>query len=256
METDFISCFFPNREKPSNKMYWIFFILFILASVTPASIQGSLFGFTEEAAESIIIFLLGATGFLIFVLKEKSLLRQIREKLLLQRQKSDITKDLSDSYSYIGESNRKLDLVQSFIFSIPDAIVSFHKGTTDRVYKAFAKTVQPFCKSESFTIRIVDMETKTVVKDIRSGKNRTGIAFDVDRLIELKKNVSEEEGYIVVKSPKHIGRFVAFLLFSKVVNDIEDERMLETIATEGLILYSLEKRLFEEESKPSKKKSL
>ncbi|MEI6650489.1 MAG: hypothetical protein WCL23_03595 [Candidatus Moraniibacteriota bacterium] len=237
-------------------MYWIFFILFILASVTPASVQGSLFGFSEETAEGIIIFLLGATGFLIFFLKEKSLLRQVREKLLLQRQKSDITKDLSDSYSYIGESNRKLDLVQSFIFSIPDASASFRRGVPDRVYKAFSKTVQPFCKSESFTIRIVDLESKTIVKDIRSGRTRSCAPFSVERLIELKKSVNEEDGCVVVRSPKRIGHFVAFLLFSKVVNDIADERMLETIATEGLILYSLEKRLLEGTHAPEKTKAL
>ena len=43
-------------------MYWIFFILFTIASATPLTISGSVFGIPEELAETIIIFLLGWMG--------------------------------------------------------------------------------------------------------------------------------------------------------------------------------------------------
>lgn len=224
-------------------MYWIFFVLFIFASVTPEIIRGSVFGFQEEVAETIIVFLLGATGFLVFFLKEKSMLRHVREKILLQREKSDITKDLSESYSYIGETNRKLDLMRNFISSIPDADVSFRKGKPDTVYRSFSKTVHPFCRTDSFVLRIVDAEQKSLEKEIKTGKCRACVLFDVNRLLTLEKSVSEADGCVIVRSPKRFGPYVSFLLFPKEVNGIEDEHMLETIATEGLVLFSLERRL-------------
>ncbi|NTW13920.1 MAG: hypothetical protein HGA31_02720 [Candidatus Moranbacteria bacterium] len=222
-------------------MYWIFFALFVVAAMIPEIIRGSIFSLHEEVAETIIVFLLGVTGFLMFFLKEKSMLRHVREKILLQREKSDITKDLSESYSYIGETNRKLDLMRNFISSIPDADVSFRKGKPDPVYRSFSKMVHPFCRTDSFVLRIIDTERKNVEKEIRVGKCRPCVLFDADRLLSLEKSLNEEDGCVIVRSPKRFGPYVSFLMFPKAVNGIEDEPMLETIATEGLVLFSLER---------------
>jgi hypothetical protein len=211
--------------------------------MTPEIIRGDVLGVQEEVAETIVVSLLGVTGFFIFFLKEKSMLRHVREKILLQREKSDITKDLSESYSYIGETNRKLDLMRNFIASIPDVDVSFRKGKPEPVYRAFSKMVHPFCRTDSFVLRVVDMERKSLEKEIKIGKCRSCALFDVKRLLTLEKSVNEEDGCVIVRSPKRFGPYASFLMFPKAVNGIEDERMLETIATEGLVLFSLERRL-------------
>lgn len=222
-------------------MYRIFFILFLLAALTPGAVDRGVFGISEEGVETLSVFCLGGIGFLLFFLKEKAMLRHLREKLLLQREKSDITKDLSESYSYIGEANRKLELVRGFILSIPEADRLFRRGGKERIYRHFLKTVLLSCRTSSFSLRIVDVRRGIIEKEIRSGKHRAFPSFDAQRLLGLDRSVHEVDGCMIIRSPKQMGPYAAFLLFPKVMNGGEDETMLSTIATEGLILYSLER---------------
>jgi len=236
-------------------MYWVFFILFVFASLTPETVRGSLFGLPEEAAETVIVFLLGATGFLIFFLKEKAMLRQIREKILIQREKSDITKDLSESYSYIVETNRKIDLLKGLIVSLPEAAERFRLGETRKAYRTFERSVLMSCKSAAFLIRIIDTERGTVEKEIRNGKVSSCTAIPIEKLVSSEKKVFEEGGCVVVRSPGTIGKYVSFLLFPKTVNRIEDPGMLGALATQGLVLFFLERdgALFLQESDSGKR---
>lgn len=222
-------------------MYWIFLILFLFATATPEVIQGRVFGLDEELAETVIIFLLGAFGFLIFFLKEKSLLRQIGEKILLQREKSDITKDLSESYSYIGETNRRLDLVKGLVLSIPEAVELLRRGETRKAYHPFEKSVLTACKSAAFLIRIVDTGRGTVEKEIRNGKVSACTAIPVETLIRSGKKISEVDGCVIVRSSGTIDGRAAFLVYPKTVNRIEDPDMLGALATQSLTLFFLER---------------
>ncbi len=229
------------RERGLTEMYWIFFILFVLASITPETIQGNLLGLHEEEAETLIVFLLGAVGFLIFFLKEKSMLRQIREKILIQREKSDITKDLSESYSYIGETNRKLDLLKGLIISLPEAAERFRLGETRKGYLTFERSVLMSSKSASFLIRIIDTEKLTVEKEIRNGRVSACVAIPIGELVASGKKLSEKNGCIIVRSPGMIGKYAAFLMFPKTTNRIEDPGILGALATQGLVLFFLER---------------
>ncbi len=229
-------------------MYWIFFILFLLAALTPESVRGGLFGLGEEETETVLVFLLGMIGFMLFFLKEKSLLRQVREKIAIQREKTDITKDLSASYSYIGETNRRLDLLTGLILSLPEEASRFRLGETKKAYRAFEKSVLMTCKSAAFLLRIVDTERGTVAKEIRNGKVSPCVAIPVGTLAASEKKISEENGCVVVRSPGAIGRYSSFLIFPKSMNRLEDSGTLEALATQGLILFFLERdgALFEE----------
>src|SRR3989344_5027965 len=103
-------------------MYWIYLSIFVAVVFMPMLVQGGLFFLAEDTVEALIIFCLGALGFLIYLAKDKALIRLIREKILLQKQTNIITRDLSDSYSYIGELNRKFDIVKNLAFHLPRAL--------------------------------------------------------------------------------------------------------------------------------------
>ena len=97
-------------------MYWIYLAIFILIILTPKIIQDGIFFLHEEDIESLIIFFFGLFAFTLYLAKEKALLKVFQEKLHLQKKANTITKDLSDSYSYIGGMNRKFDIVKDLIF--------------------------------------------------------------------------------------------------------------------------------------------
>lgn len=222
-------------------MYWIFLLLFLFITATPEFVRGVKFGLTEDMAETLVVFLLGATGFALFFLKEKSFLRQVREKILLQREKSDISKDLSESYSYIGETNRRLDLVKGLVLSVPEMTERLRRGEKRKAYQSYEKSVLMACKSAAFLIRIVDTEQGVIEKEIRNGKVSSCAAIPVETLIRPGKKLYEENGCVIARSSGAIDGCAAYLLFPKTMNRIEDPDMLVALATQSLVLYFLER---------------
>lgn len=96
-------------------MYWFYFSLLIVAIGTPIFIERESAFLSEDMSEALLIFIVGTIGFTLYILKEYSLLQIMREKLSFQQKNTSITKDLSKSYSYIGEVNRKVDILKGMM---------------------------------------------------------------------------------------------------------------------------------------------
>ena len=69
--------------------------------------------FSEERLEIIILFVLGSIGFFLFIIKEKQLIKSQKHRSKIQKDLAMVSKDLTNSYSYIGETNRKLDIIKN-----------------------------------------------------------------------------------------------------------------------------------------------
>lgn len=222
-------------------MYWIYLALFLLAVLTPEAVTNDRFPVSEEHAESMIVFLFGAIGFLIYFAKEKALSRTKIDRARLQREKRDMTKDLSESYSYIGEVNRKMDVAREFIRMLPKMLGGLETKSRKDLYREFLSSAILFTKSDSFSLRIVDCDRHRIEKEICDGKETSCIRFSADELLSSRKTIREDRGFIVVRSPDSVGSFRAFLVFRKTSNEPEDTRMLEALASEGLALFFLER---------------
>lgn len=222
-------------------MYWIYLALFVSAVLTPEVVTGRILTIPEEGAEAALVFLFGSTGFFIYFAKEKALIRHLRERLRLQQEKHDITKDLSDSYSYIGEANRKMDLLKGLVTAFPEALDRFRSGEKKNAYEALSKAILLFAKTDAFSLRIVDRDRKKVEKEIREGGGDACFSLDPSVLLGSDRLFREEDGCVIARSPSAIGPYVAYLTFGKSANHIEDGGMFEAFAAEGLALFFLEK---------------
>ncbi len=222
-------------------MYWIYLALFVLAVLTPEVVTREVFTVPEEEAEALLVLLFGSTGFFIYFAKEKALIRHIREKLRLQQEKHDITRDLSDSYSYIGEANRKMDFLKGLVTSLPTTLDRLRNGEKKNAYEGLSKAILLFAKTEAFSLRIVDRERKRVEKEIREGKGDPCFSIDVSVLLGSDRVFREEDGCVIVRSPSSVGPYVAYLSFGKSANHIEDSGIFEAFAAEGLAIFFLEK---------------
>lgn len=230
-------------------MQWIYLILFACAVLVPELIRRDFSRIQEERIETVLIFFFGVIGFLIYFAKEKSLIRHLSDKLRLQQERQDMTRDLSDSYSYIGEVNRKMDLMMSLVLDLPEAAMLFRKGEKKNVYRSLASAILLFSKSDTFSLRIVDREERRMEKEIREGGNEECFAVPMDTLLASDQVFREEGGCVIARSPKSIGPYSAYLIFPKTVNRHEDREMFEAFATEGLLLYFLEKEHFSPEGR-------
>lgn len=222
-------------------MYWIYLAIFVLVVFTPKIIQDGIYFLREEDVEALIIFCFGVLAVTLYLAKEKALLQIFQEKLHLQKKTNIITKDLSDSYSYIGGMNRKFDIVKDLIFQLPKDTSDALAKKKPETYQAIIQAVELLSKAESVALRFVNIKTKKLEKQIDSGSSEQFASFDVESLLSAKKAFWENHDCAVVCSPRQAESTVAYIIFPKVTNQVEDVEMFKILASQALLLFCVDR---------------
>lgn len=221
-------------------MYWIYLAIFALIILTPQMILGGFLFFREEDVEALIIFCFGVFGFMLYLAKEKALLRIFQEKLHLQKKTNVITKDLSDSYSYIGEMNRKFDIVKELIFHLPKHTADALAQGQGETYQSIIQAVALLSKTKPVSIRFVNMQTKRIEKTVENGSGGLFAPFDAATLLASKKTFWEDRDCAVARSPYQADHMAAYIIFPKTTNRVEDIEMFRILASQALLLFSVD----------------
>lgn len=219
-------------------MYWIHFAIFILAVLVPQLVRGHFGIMREETAQSLLILFLGVIGFAIFLWKDREIVRHIGEKLRFQQQATTASRDLTASYSYIGELNRKFDLVKQFLFLLPEVATS--RGTSrSKSYRPLFEALRLVTKADDCLIRYIDSETGKQLTEVRQGSCAGWKQLTTSILMADTRTMWEREGCIIVRSPSEASKVTAFLIFPKKLNRLEDPEILHILAAEALVLFGL-----------------
>lgn len=222
-------------------MYWIYLLLFVLVIFTPRFIQHGSSFLHEQDVESLLILFFGTLGLILYFAKEKALLRLIREKLHLQKQTNIITRDLSDSYSYIGEMNRKFDIVKELIFTLPKTTAEGLEKKQGTIYKPLLEAVSLLAKTDRVILGFADVKNKKWKNFYFKGASSIpSCCTDVQRLLTEGKFFWEEGDDVIIRSPRQAQGISAFLIFAKTRNHIEDGEMFKILVSEALLLYWVE----------------
>lgn len=220
-------------------MYWIYLVIFIFIVLTPKMIQEGIWFFHEEDIEALIIFCFGFLGFVVYLAKEKALLSIVQEKLRLQKRTNIITKDLSDSYSYIGEMNRKFDIVKTFIFQLPKDVAETLIKRKTETFQSTLEAIKLLTKTNEVSLRFVNTKTKTIEKIIENGHHKTFDIFDAKKLLSTNKTFWEESLYVAVASPVNVKGLVAFVIFAKKNNHTDNVDVFKILAAQALLLFCI-----------------
>ena len=227
-------------------MYWIYLALFVLVILTPRFISEEMWFLREEDIESLLIFCFGAFGFMLYLAKEKTLLRVFREKLHLQKQTNMITRDLSDSYSYIGEMNRKLDIVRDLIFDLPKMTATALGKKESDLYSSLLQTISLLGKTDQVVLCFVNTKKKVIERVFEKSTHRSFAPhLDAEKLLAEEKFFWEEQDYAVVRSPRQAKGVAAFIIFAKTQNHIEDSDVFKILVSQALLVYTLERKVKE-----------
>lgn len=221
-------------------MYWIYLTLFVFVVLTPKIIQEGFYFFGVEDAESLLIFCFGLFGFALYLVKEKALLQVFKEKLHLQKRTHIITKDLSNSYSYIGGMNRKFDIVKELIFHLPkDTAIALAKGDS-KIYHSIIQTVKLVAKTEFVSLRFVNVKTGEIEKIVDNGLGRVPACFNARALALSEKTCWDESDYMAVRSPRKAKDIAAYIIFPKTVNRMDDMEVFKILASQALLLFCVD----------------
>jgi hypothetical protein len=222
-------------------MYWIYLAIFIFVIFTPKIIQDGAFFLGEEDLESFVIFCFGILTFFLYLAKEKALLQVLQEKLHLQKKANSITKDLSDSYSYIGGMNRKFDIVKDLIFHLPKDTSDALAKKEPETYQSIIQAVTLLSKAEAVSLHFVNTKTRNIEKVIGIGTNDAFHSFDAKTLLASKKVFWESDNCVIVRSPRQAKNRLVFIIFPKITNHLEDVEMFKILASQALLLFCVDR---------------
>ena len=167
---------------------------------------------------------------------EKMMNANMKEKSKFQKQVTRMTKDLTQSYSYIGEINRKLDILENIAIAYPENSNDSTKKQTE-IYDSIMGAIQIFGKSDEFSLRFLQKPKMDIIKEIKSFPDLS-INFST-KFCRENKCYSDKEGYIVVTSPKTIDNIFSCIVIKKNQSSshIDDLEMMKTLAAQALFLF-------------------
>ncbi len=221
-------------------MYWFYLIIFILAVLVPDVVRTNLYFLTETRLEELLIFLLGMAGFLIFIFKEHQLFIQKEEKVKSQKRLRQTAKDLVDSYSYIGEVNRKMDILMQVGLGLSDRS-AINKNKEKEIYHTIIDAANSLMRAKFSHLRFVDMKSRRTRKEIITGDGCNKIKNS--ELAEMGDNVNirKKNGYLVAASFKQIDNVKGYLIVEEYneleAENVNNQEILKFLATQALFLF-------------------
>lgn len=219
-------------------MHWFYLAVFILILFVPQVFRADLPWLSEEHLESAVIFCLGLIGFVMFLFREEQFRKQIREKFRYQRQANAISKDLVHSYSYIGEINRKLEILKNAALGLP-SVENFTPAKRQEAYDAVVEAVAALGKCDRFTLYFVDTRTKHIVETLSAGQPHW--KFSGERLLEHRNGSLSKKGRLIVRAPKVLRSHAAFIVLDQRAAQAEDLDLLRAVLAQALFLFVWEK---------------
>lgn len=189
-----------------------------------------------------MILALGVLAFIIFIAKEKQLVFQLKAKRLIQKEASLASKDLTDTYSYIGEINRKMDILKDIALGLTEGPSLTSEKEMD-LYRSIIHAVQMFTKSTNVSLRFIDIEAGKIIREIKSSKKAR---CDVVNPIMKKENKTflETEKIFFIRSPKPINNITACIAVEKKNKNqkIEDPELIKALASQALFLFTFSRK--------------
>ena len=219
-------------------MYWIYLIIFIIAVLSPDIIKGSFYFLSEKRAEELLIFILGILGFLFFMWQDHQLFIQKKEKKRDKKKINQTIRDLVESYSYIGEVNRKMDILMNISLGLTDkSNLSKHKQT--EIYHTIMDAAKFLMKADCALLKFMNAEKGLLEKEIRMEDCRCSLKNEeILKILESSRSEKIEE-FLLISSHNTIKDVRCYL----VISDYEEQddktiEMLKVLASQALFVFS------------------
>ncbi|MFA9262108.1 MAG: hypothetical protein ACEQSB_01990 [Undibacterium sp.] len=223
-------------------MYWIYLALFLCMIITPEFIREGVLFFNEDDFESLLIFCFGILGLLLYLGKESAFLRAVREKLSLQQETNQIRKDLSQSYSYIGEMNRRIDIVKNMVVSLPQSKATIFEKHGRELYDPIIDATALLAQSDCVGLYFVNAEDGSMIEEYVVGDGEhleTLRLLGGEKLLATKKYLWEEGRLSFIRSPEEAAGIVAFIVFHKMKNRLEETGIFQILAAQALFVFTV-----------------
>jgi hypothetical protein len=232
-------------------MYWIFLVVFITAVLAPDIIRHDMFFLSETRAEEILIFLSGVISIVAFLKKDQLLIFHKKEKEKDQKTIKRAVGDLMESYSYIGEVNRKIDLLISISLGIADRSL-LDKYKEKEIYQSIAAASNFLLKAETCIIRVINLKDKKTEKEFKVNPNGRNIKNDELAAMEKNIGVKKNNNWLIVSSKQTVNGMRSFIAVwghgEEEENNPKNLEIVKMFASQVLFMYLFAKNNNNEKS--------
>jgi hypothetical protein len=172
--------------------------------------------FSEDEIEAIVLLCAGVSSFMIYRLKDYQVFENIRHRVKLQRSFARAQKELSESYSYIGQANRRTDIMYEIFSDLSNIEIDGHKSSIIRAMEHLPYT-------NDFAFRFIDVQEKKSLKKFNGGE-KLGHLPDIAFCKTSNAQSYRENGVIYVYSEikeRHLRACIAIPFSESAENDID-----------------------------------
>jgi hypothetical protein len=222
-------------------MYWVLIFTFVIAVILPEIIPDSLTFVSDEVLESIGILILGIIAIVIFVRNEKRIKVERLENARYRKQLEQSTKDLADSYSYIGEVNRKMDILMNVAVGFADRSLE-DKNAEEETYISIANTAKFIMKGDNASLVFYDYGQNRVCKEkFTAGGNSLSNRAELIA-IGKKETLKKIKDRIIIASSHIVKNVRSFIIIDGYMEDeersVSNIEIMKVLASQSLFIYS------------------
>ncbi|MCA9364474.1 MAG: hypothetical protein KC736_01125 [Candidatus Moranbacteria bacterium] len=225
-------------------MYWSYIIFFVFVVMVPEIVTHEYGTISEDQVESLLIFMVGVVGFSFFLGTHQALKSSYKRETESERETYKAVRELNSSYSYIGEVNRKMDLLGEVMIAVPTVIVGGLEMTDEKKWKSIMDAVEVLTHTNHFSLRFVSGKEIKTLKEIQRVQNKDCTINDQELREKMYSTVIEtQDGYTVFQSPSLKESLRAYIMVKKIYHRTTDEnQIMKALCAQALLLYIISYR--------------
>lgn len=224
----------------------VYLVFFVMAVMSPSLVSSGFLGIDESHIEELLIFLFGLAGLGTFIAYNRIMDSRMRERDTAVDSAERAKKELIESYKYIGQVNRQIEMLKSISNQTSMTLVDAESYRKD-LLQSIVSNAAAVCGSKRALLRFVDIaklrtESETTYsvsateaikisnKDLR-GLHESGVSHAFIR-------VDDGSRVLAIASDRKISSVRAFLIFSAEVPDADVEvSLLKVFANQAELVY-------------------
>lgn len=223
--------------------YWIYLAITVFIVATPGIVRNDMIPLDADPTivEMLLLLVFACSALIIHYQKDRALHKFTSQCVSCRRELRDISKDLSSSYTYIGEINRKIEILTDLASKLPDDAELQTKEMED-IEHSILKAVESFSDSKNFYVGLYDVSDRSVIATL---SDRDVVDLPKPNLSFLETDgvhsVLQEDIYFIRTNRNDIS-LVAFAVIRKATLRSANIELIKTALQKLLFLRTYKQR--------------
>ena len=226
----------------------VYLVFFVLAVMAPSLVRRDYFGISQTVLEETFIFVMGLASLLTVVVYERMMEKRLLERDTATQNVERVTKELVESYKYIGSINRQLEVLKKLANETSISLVKSDAYWKD-LLQSLASNAASCVNAPRVLVRFVELEKLRTDREVffsRGAKDALKLSNKELRKLHDQHSISAffrtEDGceLLVVASDQKDSPIHAFLIVEADASRITDVdiSLMKVFANQAELVYA------------------